>query len=113
MRAPSLAADSGGREQASDARAAVRDGVDGHPSAERTRPLRDHVEARAPALSGSVVRDLDLDDAATFEDADAQPRRRPAPDRLVQRLADDLEDRDLRVLGQVFGDADVEVDLDL
>src|SRR5438128_2554749 len=62
--AGALALDSVGRKHDADRRAAVRAGIDGHPSAQRTRPLGDLVVARPAPLPGGVVRDHRLDTAA-------------------------------------------------
>ena len=54
-----------------------------------------------PPLAGAVVGDHRLDAAVRrIERPGRDPRRRPAPERLVHRLADDLVERDLRVLGE-------------
>src|SRR6266508_115817 len=102
-----------GREDDADCRSAVLAGVDGEAPAERACTLRDRVEARSAALARRVVGDQRLDGApGTLDHAHGDPRGRPAPDRLVQRLTDDLVDRDLRMLGEGLGAVDVEVDLD-
>ena len=68
----------------------------------------------APPLAGAVVGDDRLDAAvARFDHAQRDPRRGPAPDRLVHRVADDLVQADPRVLGQRVGGFHVDVHLDL
>src|SRR4029077_17055673 len=109
---PSLSAHSVGREDDADDRAAVLPRVDAHASVERTRAFGELLVARAASLAGRVVGDHSLDAVRGLSDTNQDARRRPAPDRVVQRLADDLEDRDLSVLGQALRRVDVEVDLD-
>src|SRR5207248_11560648 len=60
-----------------------------------------------------VVRDDGVEAAVGRPpDADGDARRRPAAHRLVERLADDLIDARLRLLGERLRRPDVDVDLD-
>src|SRR2546423_2782585 len=76
--------------------AAVLAGADAHPAVQRPRALLDRLEAPPPPLAGAVVGDLRRDLAVGLFDADRDPGRRPAADRLVDRLPDDLVEPDLR-----------------
>ena len=61
-------------------------------------PLSETIVSRPPALD--------------LADDDGDPRRRPAQDRLVERLADDLVEADLLLLAEPLGRRDVDVDLE-
>ena len=90
------------------------------PCSTEKRPLS--VEARSPIESREAVRRSPVPSSATIvsispcrgvPDRDRDPRRRPAPHRLVQRLADDLVEPDLLLLAEALGSRDVDLDLDL
>src|SRR5205809_265119 len=100
MRARSLTPHAVSRKDDPDLRAAVR-ACHGHLAAERSRTLGDRVEAGAAPLAGGVVPDHELDPFGALADRDRDALRRAPPDRLVERDADDLEDRDLRVLREL------------
>src|SRR5206468_7333992 len=69
---------------------------------------------RAASLSGPVVFDHRLDRAVgLLGDPHRDAARRPAPSRLGQCLADHLVERDLRALGELLAEVDVEVDANL
>src|SRR5262245_44116118 len=110
--APSLSTHSVGREHDADDRSSVLARFDGHPAVERARPLGELLIAGTAPFAWGVIGDHGLDVAPSLDDANRDALRRPTPDRVVQRLADDLEDRDLRVLGERLRSVDVEVDLD-
>src|SRR5690349_17763451 len=64
--------------------AAVLASLDVEPAAQRPRTLLDVLEARPPPLARAVVGDHGLHGPVVASgDADRDPRRGPAPDRLV------------------------------
>ena len=101
------------RQDDAHGRAAVGACSNGHVTVQGPRPLLDRLEASSPALAGAVVGDLGRDLTVELLDPDRDARRRPAPDGLADRLADDLIQPDLCVLRQVSGRLQIKVDLDL
>src|SRR5215216_1145028 len=109
MLSDALATNGVGREHDADCGPTVRTGIDREVPTQRASALRDLVEARPPALARTVVRDHGLDSAVgRFGDADRDLRRRATANRLVEGLADDLIDGDLRALLERLRDLDVE-----
>src|ERR1700756_3754288 len=89
------------RQRDADDGAAVLAGLDLDVPAERPGALLDVVVAGPAPLAGAVVGDHRLDAPIRLLDhANRDSLRRPAAQRLVHRLADDLVDADPRVLGQ-------------
>src|SRR6266480_178674 len=101
------------RQDDPDGGAAIGPGADRHAAVQCQRALLDRLEASPPALARSVVGDLRRDLPVELSDANRDSGRRPAADRLADRLADDLVEADLRLLRQLPGCVEVEVDLDL
>src|SRR3954452_3580666 len=111
--APILAAGHVVRQHDADRRAALDPGLDVQLAVDRPGALGDRGEGRAGAVAGPVVRDHRVDRAVLAGgDRDRDARGRAAPDREVEGLADDLVERDLRLLGQRLAAVDVEVELD-
>src|SRR5438477_514128 len=74
-------------------------------------PLLDRLERAAAALGLGVVGDRrDERAVVSARERDGDPRRRPAADRLVEQLADDRVERDLRRLAELAGAVELEVD---
>src|SRR3569833_2794011 len=86
--------------------------LDGQLGVEAACALLEHLDRTAAPLARRVVDDLDVD-RAPFAGCDAHRERlrRPAADRALERLADDLVERGLRALAERVGGGDVEVDL--
>src|SRR5437763_16570278 len=102
-----------GRQRHAHRRAAVLAGLDLDAPAESPGLFLDVVVARPAPLARAVVRDHRLDAPVLgLGHADRDSRRRPAPQRLVNRLADALVEADARVLRQRLARLDVEADLD-
>ena len=84
------------------------------PAVERPRALGERLEHCGAPLRRAVVGDDELDAASLRRpDGDLDARERPALDRLLGRLAEDLVEGDRGVLAEFVGVRDVEVDLDV
>src|ERR671926_403192 len=101
-----------GRQAHVDGRAAVVALLDRETAVQRPHPRGDRVEALPPALAGRVVGD-DRVEAPVLGSCNPNrdPFRRPTPDGLVERLADDLVDARLRLLGERLSGLHLDVDL--
>ena len=82
------------------------------PPTQRASSFLEYLEGSPPPLARCIVRHDRLHAIVSLANANRDPGRRTAPDRLVKGSPDDLVDRDLRPLSERVRPGHVELELD-